>query len=81
MFQNDGRHGSVRDIYAVGNRCTKAVAMRTPVPKCFDKKRKRCGTGKFGKRLAAMGNAQAISYQYTRFIPASETRITCYTNN
>jgi hypothetical protein len=39
LFQNDGRHGSVREVYAVGKRCTKAVAMRTPVPKCFDRKR------------------------------------------
>lgn len=37
-FQKDGRHGSVNDMYAVGNRCTKAVAMRTPVPKWRERK-------------------------------------------
>jgi len=37
-FQNLGRHGSVIEIKAVGRRCMNAVAMRTPVPKCLEKK-------------------------------------------
>lgn len=32
-LKNAGRHGLVKLTKAVGNRCTKAVAMRTPVPK------------------------------------------------
>jgi len=32
-FQKGGRQGSVRFVKAVGRRCTKAVAMSTPVPK------------------------------------------------
>lgn len=39
-FQNEGRQDSVRETKAVGRRCTNAVAMRTPVPKCRDRKRK-----------------------------------------
>lgn len=50
----------MREVYAVGKRCTKAVAISTPVPKCFERKRNWCGTGNFGNRFAAMGNAQAI---------------------
>jgi len=38
-FQKDGRHGSVKELKAVGKRWTKAVAIRTPVPKCLDRKR------------------------------------------
>jgi hypothetical protein len=59
VFQNGGRHGSVRDMYAVGKRWTNAVAISTPVPKCLDMKRKRCGTGSLGKRRAIIGNAHA----------------------
>jgi hypothetical protein len=33
LLKNSGRHGFVRFTKAVGNKCTKAVAMRTPVPK------------------------------------------------
>lgn len=32
-FQKEGRHGSVRETKAVGRRWTKAVAIKTPVPK------------------------------------------------
>ena len=39
-FQKEGRHGSVRETNAVGSRWTNAVAMRTPVPKCRDRKRR-----------------------------------------
>ena len=49
----------MRDMKAVGRRCTKAVAMSTPVPKCLLRKRNWCGTGNFGKRLAMMGNEHA----------------------
>lgn len=54
-----GRHGSVRDSKAVGSRCTKAVAMSTPVPKWRERKRNWCGTGIFGKRLTMMGKEHA----------------------
>ena len=40
LFQKSGRHGSVRETKAVGRRWMKAVAMRTPVPKCRERKRK-----------------------------------------
>jgi hypothetical protein len=59
LVQNDGRHGAVREMNAVGRRWTKAVAMSTPVPKCRERKRNWCGTGKRGKRFAAMGKAHA----------------------
>jgi hypothetical protein len=36
-FHSHGRQGSVREMNAVGNKWTKAVAMRTPVPKCCEK--------------------------------------------
>ena len=38
LLKNLGRHGSVSEVKAVGSRWTKAVAMRTPVPKCWHKK-------------------------------------------
>jgi hypothetical protein len=38
----------------------KAVAMRTPVPKCRERKRKRCGIGRLGKRRAIIGNEHAM---------------------
>jgi len=50
----------VSDSKAVGSRWTKAVAMRTPVPKCLDMKRNWCGTGMEGKRLTTMGKEQAV---------------------
>lgn len=37
----------------------KAVAMRTPVPKCLDRKRNLCGMGSFGKRRAITGKEHA----------------------
>jgi hypothetical protein len=58
-FQKGGRHGSVRDSKAVGRRCTKAVAIRTPVPKCRDTNKNWWGTGIEGKRLTTMGKEQA----------------------
>lgn len=39
----------------------KAVAMRTPVPKCLERKRKRCGMGSFGNRRAITGNEHAAA--------------------
>lgn len=39
----------------------KAVAMRTPVPKCLDRKRKRCGIGSLGNRRAMTGKEHASS--------------------
>ena len=44
---------------AVGRRCTNAVAIRTPVPKCLERKRKRCGIGRLGKRRAMIGKEHA----------------------
>ncbi len=47
------------EINAVGRRYRNAVAMRTPVPKCRERKRKRCGIGSSGKRRAMMGKEHA----------------------
>lgn len=47
------------EMKAVGRRCMKAVAMSTPVPKCLETKRYRCGIGRDGKRLATTGKAHA----------------------
>lgn len=44
---------------AVGRRWINAVAMRTPVPKCLDRKMNRCGIGREGNRLAITGKAHA----------------------
>ena len=57
----------MRETKAVGRRCTNAVAMRTPVPKCRDRKINRCGIGSLGKRLAMIGNEHASRYQYSFF--------------
>jgi hypothetical protein len=64
LFQKGGRHGSVREEKAVGRRCTKAVAIRTPVPKCLEMKRNWCGTGNRGKRFATMGKEHAGQDQH-----------------
>lgn len=37
-----------------------AVAMRTPVPKCLERKRKRRGMGSLGKRRAMTGKEHAV---------------------
>lgn len=58
-LQNRGRHGSVRETNAVGKRCTNAVAIKTPVPKCLERKRKRRGTRRPGNRRARTGNEHA----------------------
>jgi hypothetical protein len=34
LLKKGGRHGSVREVKAVGRRWTNAVAIKTPVPKC-----------------------------------------------
>jgi hypothetical protein len=57
--QNGGRHGSVKLVYAVGRRCTKAVAMSTPVPKWREIKSAWLGIGSVGKRRTMMGNEHA----------------------
>lgn len=44
----------------MGNRCTKAVAMSTPVPKWRIAKKKGAGIRKPGKLTANMGNAHAV---------------------
>ena len=56
MFQKCGKHGSVRDWKAVGSRWTKAVAMRTPVPKCREMKR----TGVGGTSQLEASNLQLL---------------------
>lgn len=48
------------DWNAVGRRWTKAVAMRTPVPKCLERNRNRDGTGMLGKRRTTMGKEHAV---------------------
>lgn len=44
---------------AVGTRCTKAVAIKTPVPKCRAKKRKVGGMRRRGNRLHISGKLHA----------------------
>jgi len=51
----------VRFTNAVGRRWTKAVAIRTPVPKCRERKRKRCGIGREGNLAARMGKEHAAT--------------------
>ena len=48
------------DKNAVGRRCTKAVAIRTPVPKCFALKRKDAGIRRRGNLMTRIGKAQAV---------------------
>lgn len=55
-----GRQGSVRETNAVGSKWTKAVAIKTPVPKCLEMKRKRRGIGRRGNRRARTGNEHAM---------------------
>jgi hypothetical protein len=59
LFQNGGRHGSVRLTKAVGRRCTNAVAIKTPVPKCRLIKMAWLGTGSRGNRRTITGKEQA----------------------
>jgi hypothetical protein len=59
-FQNGGRHGSVRERKAVGRRCTNAVAIKTPVPKCRTTKRNVGGILKRGNLTTIRGKAQAV---------------------
>ena len=40
-----------------------AVAIKTPVPKCLERKRNRCGMGRSGKRRAMTGNEHAMVHQ------------------
>lgn len=66
LFQNSGRHGSSREMNAVGSRCTNAVAMSTPVPKCRSTNSTEGGIRSEGKRLARRGKAHAVS---VRMVP------------
>src|SRR5690606_17300665 len=59
-FQNGGRQGSRREMKAVGTRWTKAVAIKTPVPKCRAKKRKVGGMRRRGNRLHMSGKLHAV---------------------
>lgn len=59
-FQKAGKHGSVNEMNAVGNKCTKAVAIKTPVPKCRTVKRKVGGMRRRGTRRMSSGKAQAV---------------------
>jgi len=45
---------------AVGSKCTKAVAMRTPVPKCRTVKRNVGGMRRRGSLRMRRGKAQAV---------------------
>lgn len=58
-LKNGGRHGSIKDINAVGIRCTNAVAMRTPVPKCLKPKCALAGIRSCGTLSAIIGSAHA----------------------
>jgi hypothetical protein len=60
-LKNLGRHGSVRETKAVGNKCTNAVAISTPVPKCRKAKRAFEGMRSCGILRATMGKAQALA--------------------
>lgn len=56
-----GKQGSVKDMKAVGSRWTKAVAINTPVPKCWLKKMMfRCSLLPFMARREKRGNPQAV---------------------
>jgi hypothetical protein len=68
LFQKSGRQGSVRETKAVGSRWMNAVAIRTPVPKWRERKRKRCGMGSLGKRRAMIGKEHAARHQ---FVPSA----------
>ena len=59
FVQNGGRQSSVKFRYAVGRRCTNAVAMSTPVPKCLLMKSAWFGTGSRGNRRIMRGKEQA----------------------
>lgn len=58
--QKSGRHEFPSRVKAVGNRCTKAVAMSTPVPKWRIAKKNGAGIRSPGKLTANMGNAHAV---------------------
>lgn len=64
--QKGGRHGSVKEPKAVGSRWTNAVAIRTPVPKCREKKRKRWGVDRDGMCRTINGIAHAIRQRLDR---------------
>jgi len=68
----------VRETNAVGRRWTKAVAMRTPVPKCRERKRKRWGMGRVGKRLAMRGKEHAVvAVSLVARMGGEETNLQC----
>ena len=58
-MKNGGRHGSVKDTKAVGNKCTNAVASKTPVPKCLTMKSSLNGIRNRGVLETITGKAQA----------------------
>jgi hypothetical protein len=65
-----GRHGSVREVKAVGRRWTKAVAIRTPVPKCWQMKRMvRWRRPPFVRRWENRGKAQAVVHRSQHLEP------------
>lgn len=70
MLNAYGRHGSVREVKAVGRRWTKAVANKTPVPKCWQMKRTvRWRRLPFVKRWEKRGRAQADEHGSQRMEP------------
>ena len=58
--QKEGKHGSVREMNAVGNKCTKAVAMSTPVPKCRTRNNVKGGIRSFGTFTTMIGRTHAV---------------------
>ena len=59
MLKKYGKHGSVSDTKAVGRRWTNAVAIRTPVPKCWDMNINLPAIVSAEARLDMRGNPQA----------------------
>ena len=59
--QKRGRNEFKKELKAVGSKWTNAVAIRTTVPKCLEKKRKCRGMGNPGNRRAKIGNEHAIA--------------------
>jgi len=55
VVNRSGRHGFCRFPKATGSKCTKAVAMSTPVPKCLHIKNAFCGTFNHETFFAATG--------------------------
>jgi hypothetical protein len=63
LLKKCGRHGSVSEVKAVGRRWTKAVAIRTPVPKCWQMKMMvRCRLLPLVRRCEKRGKPHAVAH-------------------